>query len=439
MSNKKVVVVGSGITGITAAYFEARKGNSVTLIDSDERAGGLLKSDYSNGQYFDYGTHIFSETSIPELDDFLFSGLDADNCIITDKIETHCYFNGEINYKNACVDINSLTEQVYLTACHELITASDTAGNNLESFFINRFGNTIYEEVFKSAIKKYFSVDARLLSEKMGYFFDMSRVIAFDDPTTKELTKIDKFNRKLGHHVRESGVAKYYPKVGGIGTIIDSLLKKVEAEGVRVRLSTNIESVKEEKGKIISLFTADEEIKVDNLVWTLPSSFLTYLSGINAKGLPPKFRNTGLYDFTYDQPLNLNSVFINVFDSNLYTGRVTLYQNLSKTNNYSCTVEVLTDHSVNLEALIDTIQNELIEIGVVNQNHRCVFKQFRPIKSGFPILTTEFVESQGKLSEYCDSYFKNVVFVGRNSGQAFFMGDVLADTFRKIKRECNVT
>ena len=164
MSSKKVVVVGSGITGITAAYFEARKGNSVTLIDSDKRAGGLLKSDFSNGQYFDYGTHIFSETIIPELNDFLFSGLDYNNCVITDKIETYCYFNGEINFKNACVDINSLTEQVYLRACHELITASDKAANNLESFLINRFGKTIYEEVFKDVIMKYFGLDARLLS-----------------------------------------------------------------------------------------------------------------------------------------------------------------------------------------------------------------------------------------------------------------------------------
>lgn len=438
MSIKKVAVVGSGITGITAAYFEAKKGNSVTLIDSDVRAGGLLKSDFSNGQYFDYGTHIFSETSIPELNDFLFSDLNINNCIITDKIETYCYFNGEINFKNACVDINSLTEQVYLRACHELITASDITDNNLESFFINRFGKTIYEKVFKNVIKKYFGVETHLLTEKMGYFFDMSRVIAFDDRTTKELTKIDKFNRKLSHHVRESGVAKYYPKIGGIGAIINLLLEKVNQEGVNLKLSTNIQKVKEEKGKIISLLTEDEEIKVDRLVWTLPSSFLTYLSGINAKGLPPKFRNTGLYDFTYANPLNLKSVFLNVYDSNLYTGRITLYQNLSKTNNYSCTVEVLTDHNVNLASLIDTIQKELVEIGVVNQNNQCVFKQFRPIKSGFPVLTTEFVESQNKLSEYCENYFKNVLFVGRSSGQVFFMNDVLAETFQKVKGESNV-
>jgi protoporphyrinogen oxidase len=271
----------------------------------------------------------------------------------------------------------------------------------------------------------------------MGYFFDMSRVIAFDGPTTKELTKIDKFNRKLGHHVRESGVAKYYPKVGGIGAIVDLLLEKVDREGVNLKLSTSIQKVKEEKGKIISLLTEDEEIKVDRLVWTLPSSFLTYLSG-NPKGFPPKFRNTGLYDFTYKHPLNLKSVFLNVYDSNLYTGRVTLYQNLSKTNNYSCTVEVLTDHDVNLARLIDTIQKELIEIGVVDQNNQCVFKQFRPIKSGFPVLTTEFLESQSELSKYCENYFKNVLFVGRNSGQAFFMNDVLTDTFQKVKGESNV-
>ena len=58
MSNKNVSVVGAGIAGIIAAYFEVKKGHNVTLIEADARAGGLLKSDISNGKYFDYGTHI---------------------------------------------------------------------------------------------------------------------------------------------------------------------------------------------------------------------------------------------------------------------------------------------------------------------------------------------------------------------------------------------
>ena len=196
--------------------FEARKGRFVTLIDSDNRVGGLLKSDFCNGQYFDYGTHILSETSNKELNNFLFSELDSDNCILADKIETYCYFNGEINFKNACMDINTLPQELYLQACYELITAAETDVSNLESFFISRFGKTIYEAVFKDVVKKYFGMDANLLSEKMGYFFDMSDA-AFDAQTTRELTKIGAFNRKLGHHIRKVAQSNIILKLVGLG------------------------------------------------------------------------------------------------------------------------------------------------------------------------------------------------------------------------------
>ena len=353
--------------------------------------------------------------------------------MISNKIDTACHFNSKINLKNACVDISNLSEKVYLKACYELMTAQGLDVDNLESFFINRFGKTIYEEVFKDIAKKYMGVEPSLLSEKIGYFFDMSRVMAFDDHTTKELTKVDRYNQKLGHHVRTIGVTKYYPKNGGIGAIIDQLMNKLDKEGVSIKLSTNIQKVKKEKGRVVSLITEGEEIRIDRLIWTLPSGFLTHLSGIDKKTLPPKFRNTGLYDFTFEQPLNFEAIFINVYDLDLYTCRVTLYQNLSKSDNYSCTVEVLTDNNTDLDSLTDIIQEELVKLGVVNKTNQCLFKQFRPIKTGFPILTTEFIEAQNELSEYCEDYFQNVLFVGRNTAKVFFMNDVLADTFQKVQ------
>ena len=439
MSNNEVVIVGSGITGITAAYFEAKKGNAVTLIDSDSRPGGLLKSDFaSNQQYFDYGTHIMSETSIPELDDFLFSDLNNKNCIITKKIDTACHFNNKINSKNACVDISNLPKQDYLKACYELLISPNSNVDNLESFFINRFGITIYEKVFKDIVKKFIGLEPNLLSEKIGYLFDMSRVMAFDAPTTSKLVEVEAFNKVLGHHNRTFGVKKYYPRKGGIGFIIDLLMKKLINEGVNIKLSTNIQKVMKEDEKIVSLITKDQEIKVDRLIWTLPSSFLTYLSGVDKKGKPPKFRNTGLYDFTFEKPLNLKSVFINVYDLNLHSCRVTLYQNLSRSENFSCTVEVLADDNIDLSCLTNSIEKELVRMNIASENNQCLFKQYRPIRNGFPILTTEFIESQAKLSRYCDEYFNNVLFLGRNTGRVFFMNDVLSDTFWKVQKEANV-
>ena len=433
MSNKKVVVVGSGIAGITAAYFEAKKGNSVTLIDSDERAGGLLKSDFANNRYFDYGTHILTETGITQLDDFLFSNLNNNNCMVKDQINAANYFNKKMNSKNCYVDISSLSEQDYLKGCDELLAANNLDSESLELFFINRFGKTIYKNIFKPVSEKYMGIDPSLLSAKAGVFFDLSRLLAFDESTTKRLTESKIYNAKLGHHTRLKGIKKFYPREGGMGGLIDLLMNKLKDVGVDIKLSTNIKGIVQENGRVVSLVT-EEEISTDKLVWTLPSSYLSFLSGLDRKASPPKFRNTGIYDFTFEKALNSEATFINVYDVEMLSGRVTLYQNLSQSNNYSCTVEVLADDGIELGDMIDTIQKELTEMGIVEKGNQCVFKHYRPIQNGFPILTIEFVEAQNEISEYCENYFQNVTFIGRSTGKVFFTSEVLVDTFNKITR-----
>jgi UDP-galactopyranose mutase len=142
MSNNKIVVVGSGIAGITAAYFEAKKGNTVTLIDSDERAGGLLKSDLLDGVYFDYGTHIMSETGIEDLDNFLFSKLNNDNCLIERQISAANYFNSTMNCKNGYVNSQAIGENLYKKGCSELLEKNKTPkGKNLEEVLLQKIEN----------------------------------------------------------------------------------------------------------------------------------------------------------------------------------------------------------------------------------------------------------------------------------------------------------
>jgi len=431
MSNERVVVVGSGIAGMVAAYFEAKKGNFVTLVESDKRVGGLLKSDFSNNRYFDYGTHIFSETGVRELDAFLFGGFNTSNCMIKTKINTANYFRKNMNSKNCYVDISILPNKDYLTACNELLTADDVDSDNLESFFINRFGENIYRNIFEPVAKKYLGCDLSILSERSGYFFDMSRVLAFDDKTTKRLNSLEPYKKKLGHHVRNNGSKKFYPAQGGAGGLINLLADKLKEVGVEIQLSVNLKSIAQNNGNITSL-ALERELPVDKLIWTLPSGYLTSLCGLKQATSPPEYRNTGLYDFSFDRPLKSEATFINVYDVDLLSGRVTLYQNLSQNENYSCTVEVLTGKDVELEGLTDVIKLELEEMGLISQGSRCLFKQCRPIRNGFPVLTNDFVKEQSKLYEYCEQHFKNVLFIGRSSGKVFFMNDVLVDTYNKV-------
>ena len=434
MSNKNVSVVGAGIAGIIAAYFEAKNGNNVTLIESDARAGGLLKSDFLNGKYFDYGTHILSETGEKELDDLIFSDFNPQNCFISSKINVANYFNKRMNDKSCYVNAATIEEDLFNKGCMELLGAEKSPkGDNLEEFLISKYGKTFYDEIFMAVVMKYFGTHPNELAVQSGWFFDMSRILAFDDNITKNLDKLGVYGSKLAHHTRVEGVLKYYPNEGGAGHIIDSLMEKLNAEGVDVKLNFKIVEIRHNEGKVFSLIGADEEITVDKVIWTLPSSFLSFLSKLGKKTTPPKFRETGLFDFTFENPLNSLATYINVYDLDMYSGRVTLYQNLSDAANYSCTVEVLADDSIDLEGLLGKVFFELKEMGIVSENNNCIFKSFRPIKNGFPILTDELLKEQNKINRYCNGYFDNVIFIGRASSDMFFIKDVLIDTFRKIR------
>lgn len=434
MSNKNVSVVGAGIAGIIAAYFEVKKGHNVTLIDSDERAGGLLKSDFINGKYFDYGTHILAETGEKELDDLIFSDLNHQNCFINNKINVANYFNKRMNDKSCYVNAATIDEDLFNKGCMELLKTEEfPKGDNLEEFLLNKFGKTFYNEIFMPVVLKYIGTHPKKLAVQSGWFFDMSRLLAFNDNITKNLDKLDVYNSKLAHHTRVNGVLKYYPKEGGVGHIINSLMEKLDTEGVDVKLDFKIKEIKHSHGKVSSLTSADEEIVVDKLIWTLPSSLLSFFTKLAKKTSPPTFRKTGLFDFTFENPLNSLATYINVYDLDMYSGRITLYQNLSDLKNYSCTVEVLTDDNTYLEGLIEKILLELVEMGVVSKNNNCIFKKYRSIKNGFPILTEKFVKAQNELNRYCQSYFQNIIFVGRATTDIFFTTDVLIDTFRKLK------
>ena len=58
-SNKKVIVIGAGPAGLTAAYELAKKGTKVTVIESTGSVGGMAKSFELFGQIVDCGPHRF--------------------------------------------------------------------------------------------------------------------------------------------------------------------------------------------------------------------------------------------------------------------------------------------------------------------------------------------------------------------------------------------
>ncbi|HZW38561.1 MAG TPA: protoporphyrinogen oxidase [Ignavibacteriaceae bacterium] len=61
--NKKVVIVGSGISGLAAAYWLKKSGYDVLVIDKNKAPGGVMESAFQNGFMFDKGPNSGLETS----------------------------------------------------------------------------------------------------------------------------------------------------------------------------------------------------------------------------------------------------------------------------------------------------------------------------------------------------------------------------------------
>lgn len=61
--NKKVLVIGAGISGLTTAYLLSKKGFDITVIEKNNSVGGSIESVFENGFLFDRGPNSALETT----------------------------------------------------------------------------------------------------------------------------------------------------------------------------------------------------------------------------------------------------------------------------------------------------------------------------------------------------------------------------------------
>lgn len=61
--NKKIVVIGAGISGLATAYLLKQKGYDVTVIEKKNEVGGSIETSFENGFLFDRGPNSALETT----------------------------------------------------------------------------------------------------------------------------------------------------------------------------------------------------------------------------------------------------------------------------------------------------------------------------------------------------------------------------------------
>ncbi len=465
MKKKNIVIVGGGVVGILAALIESNKGHKVTIVERDRKLGGLLGSFSLDGAWYDYGTHVPGVFQNESLNDLLYgpSTKHSQTPKREHQLERHerflslpflrseNFFHGAWNTESPLPTLFHFSEHIIKKAQEEILqTEFDRDEKNLGRFVQKNFGRTVGDYVYSPIMKKLQGEALDNLHVETLRTFGLQRVISFSAEETLTYKKIPKYDHVIGYHSYEMGspsLPYLYPKSSkGIGAWIDFLEEKLMANHVEIKTSMEIHGIHKNQRDITALHIRSRDqhtdsmtLECDHVIWTVPAPFL--LKELPNKPLLDqfKFRTTTLVNFQFKEPLlKSRPQYLLNWDPNYFSYRITLYPNIKahagvdSVNNL--TVEVLGDESYQhrQDELKIKVLEEMSQLGIVSKNNPCIHGSTMYLGPTFPVMTPAFFEQTKTLNALLVDEYPNVHFLGRGSGKAFFIGDLLLQCFQEL-------
>ena len=430
--DNKVVIVGGGIAGIFSSLVYSAKGYEVVLVEKAKELGGLLRSQelFEKNLFYDYGTHLLSETGNKQIDDFLFSGLET---ISFDYLKVGSYHKGLYN-KNGFISDENLENR---EECLKELLGSEPKDsyNNLEEQLENTFGHGYTNYLLAPAIEKFFFTSVKDLEINSQGLFGLSRIIVGDSEQTKELKKQKRFDDILAYHSYKEGASSrksMYPKQGGVGSWIKSMQKSLEKANVQIITEAEIGEINTNGNSISGIEINNETHSLSKLVWTIPPFFLMSKVGVKVVTSPPKRLTSSIFHYLVDEIYLTDLFYFQCYDPSLKSFRITLYDNYSKgvEDKYRVSVEVLLETPPdNVEKLQEEIFQELVTMSVFSDKAKVIDKTYDIYPNGFPVLTKQFVESSLEQYQAVMNNFNNVEIYGKGNGRTWFMNDIMHDIY----------
>ncbi|MBO8164292.1 MAG: NAD(P)/FAD-dependent oxidoreductase [Brevibacillus sp.] len=443
---KTAVVVGGGIAGLVSSILLSKSGVETVLIEKEKTCGGLLRSFRNNdGVFFDYGTHILSETMIKELDDILFERMNERGWEEFDILKPGNIICGKLYDKNQMIYTPYLPKEIYYQGLVELLHTKpfEKPVENLKEYTEKQFGKTFSQHVFAPLMKKLLGCKLEDLHQDAHLLFGYNRLVVADGHTSRELKKSPFFESKISFETFYEGVSpmkKYYPSDrGGVGKWPKQLQEQAEALGVKILTGQTVRKINVQGEQVTSVEIDNGDVLFcDQLIWTLSPYLLLKAANIAFDGKPPQFRTMTLHHFVFDRPFSVNNFFVYCNDANYLSFRITLYPNITNSDErkppYNCTVEVLSDPVDNLERLNCAIHRELIDLKIIEEKANVLYRNTQKVEAGFPVYTNEFVKQNELQRKLVKENFSNVSLLGKGNGVSFFMNEVLVETYKEMKK-----
>ena len=291
--NEKIVIVGAGMAGLTAAAYLSKQNYDVLLLDTNDRSGGLVNTFERDGFFFDTGPRAFVNSGMvkPILKDLEIDWEFIKNEVsiaIEDQLFRVDSMDAINEYKRILVnlypksadDIEKIMSIIYKMSMHTAV---------LYEFENPNFVDYTHEKT---------TIITKLIPWAFKFLYSLKQLNKFNMPMeeflksqTNNQSLIDIltqfFFRKTPTHFALGYFYVYldyfYPKSGTV--ILPKLLhKRIVEEGGKIKLNTLIKEVIPSEMKIVD--SEGNNYDYDYLIWA--SDLKTLYRQINPTGLDEK-------------------------------------------------------------------------------------------------------------------------------------------------------
>lgn len=256
-SSLKIIVLGAGPSGLSAAWHLVRNGHRVHILEKEPIWGGQSITFERGGYKYDLGPHnIHSQRKA--IIDFLSNAFAHD--FLQHNIRPQIYFHGKrINYPLMGIDVlKSLAPLTVISCALSFFRAYFTSlykknrrnSGSYETWIVNRFGRKLYTIFFAPYTEKVWKIPPREISDIVA-----KKRIAISGFIALACSLL--FKKQYDHPENPCAIDSFYPRCG-IGSVANLFAKDIIAGGGLIETNAHVKRIVTDQNRIKQIYYCND-------------------------------------------------------------------------------------------------------------------------------------------------------------------------------------